>query len=244
MALRPGHDRTARRLSADAVGNLFRAGRSLAGVKIILTDETEYSMAAGPPGDSVLWDRLRDGDREALGLLFDRVRRRRARVRLPAYGVVGGSGGHGADDVPQHLAALPARPTRPADRRRRARGWLLAVASERVPDAGTARRRRLRESGRTGCPIRRTQPTTTRLAVAKRLDDERQMSQPYGVQLAKLPRHEQRDARARRLGRPHPSPRPRRPSASPNGTVKARLHRTRRRFPDLLSRVALNEELS
>ncbi|WP_432935881.1 RNA polymerase sigma factor [Kribbella sp. CA-253562] len=27
------------------------------------------------------------------------------------------------------------------------------------------------------------------------------------------------------------------------GTVKARLHRTRRRFPDLLSRVALSEEL-
>ncbi|WP_432935879.1 RNA polymerase sigma factor [Kribbella sp. CA-253562] len=44
-------------------------------MKIILTDETEYPMAAGPPagpGDGVLWDRLRGGDREALGLLFDR----------------------------------------------------------------------------------------------------------------------------------------------------------------------------
>jgi RNA polymerase sigma-70 factor (ECF subfamily) len=30
----------------------------------------------------------------------------------------------------------------------------------------------------------------------------------------------------------------------PVGTVKARLHRARRRFPDLLTRVALNEELS
>ncbi|NUR95660.1 MAG: RNA polymerase sigma factor, partial [Kribbellaceae bacterium] len=30
----------------------------------------------------------------------------------------------------------------------------------------------------------------------------------------------------------------------PVGTVKARLHRTRQRFPDLLTRVALTEELS
>jgi len=30
----------------------------------------------------------------------------------------------------------------------------------------------------------------------------------------------------------------------PVGTVKARLHRTRRRFPDLLTRVDLTEELS
>jgi RNA polymerase sigma-70 factor (ECF subfamily) len=78
--------------------------------------------------------------------------------------------------------------------------------------------------------------------VARRLDDERQMSAIRRA-VAKLPRHERETLElvvwsgltmteaADALG-------------VPVGTVKARLHRTRRRFPDLLTRVALNEELS
>jgi hypothetical protein len=42
-------------------------------VKIILTDETERLMATGSPDtDGELWDRLRHGDQQALGELFDR----------------------------------------------------------------------------------------------------------------------------------------------------------------------------
>jgi RNA polymerase sigma-70 factor (ECF subfamily) len=78
--------------------------------------------------------------------------------------------------------------------------------------------------------------------VARRLDDERRMSAIRRA-MAELPRHERETLElvvwsgltmaeaADALG-------------VPVGTVKARLHRTRRRFPDLLSRIALNEELS
>jgi RNA polymerase sigma-70 factor (ECF subfamily) len=87
------------------------------------------------------------------------------------------------------------------------------------------------------------QPATDHAAdVAQRLDDERRMS-AIRQALAKLPRHERETLElvvwsgltmaetADALG-------------VPIGTVKARLHRTRRRFPDLLSKNALSEELS
>jgi RNA polymerase sigma-70 factor (ECF subfamily) len=86
-------------------------------------------------------------------------------------------------------------------------------------------------------------PTADHAAeVGRRLDDERRMS-AIRQALAKLPRHERETLElvvwsgltltetADALG-------------VPVGTVKARLHRTRRRFPDLLSRIALSEELS
>jgi RNA polymerase sigma-70 factor (ECF subfamily) len=207
-------------------------------VKIILTDETEYSMAAGPPGDSVLWDRLRDGDREALGLLFDRYA-----DDVHAFAFRRTASWAAAEDVVQttflstwrRFERNPPGPlTAPS-----ARGWLLVVAANECRTLHrTARRLR-------GLVERLPSPTDQpdhAAAVAKRLDDERQMSAVRRA-LAKLPRHEQETLElvvwagltiaetAAALG-------------APEGTVKARLHRARRRFPDLLSRVALNEELS
>ncbi|MEV6286292.1 RNA polymerase sigma factor [Kribbella sp. NPDC051770] len=207
-------------------------------MNIILTDETEYSMAAGPPGDSVLWDRLRDGDREALGLLFDRYA-----DDVHAFAFRRTASWAAAEDVVQttflstwrRFERNPPGPlTAPS-----ARGWLLAVAANecRTLHRATRRLRGLVER----LPAPYDQPDHA-AAVAQRLDDERRMSAVRRA-LAKLPRHEQETlelvvwagltiadtAAALEV---------------PEGTVKARLHRTRRRFPDLLSRVALNEELS
>ncbi len=80
------------------------------------------------------------------------------------------------------------------------------------------------------------------LDVAQRLDDERRMSQVRQA-VAELPRHERETLElvvwagltqaeaAEALG-------------VPIGTVKARLHRTRRRFPGLMSRDTLLEDMS
>jgi RNA polymerase sigma-70 factor (ECF subfamily) len=209
-------------------------------VKIILTDETEYPMAAGPPagpGDGVLWDRLREGDREALGLLFDRYA-----DDVHAFAFRRTASWAAAEDVVQttflttwrRFQRNPPGPLTGAS----ARGWLLVVAANECRTLHrTARRFR---SLLDRLPEPDLHPDHA-ASVAGRLDDERRMSAVRRA-LAKLPRHEQETLElvvwagltvaetAAALG-------------VAEGTVKARLHRTRRRFPDLLSRVALSEEL-
>ncbi|MFC6160347.1 RNA polymerase sigma factor [Kribbella jiaozuonensis] len=195
-------------------------------MKTTLTDDTE------------LWERLRVGDHFALGELFDRYAddvRAFAFRRTASWST--------ADDVVQstflstwrRFQRNPPGPLTASS----ARGWLLVVAGNEC-----------RALARTAARLRNV---LTRLPdpapdddhapdVARRLDDERQMSAIRRA-VAELPRHERETLElvvwsglttaeaADALG-------------VPVGTVKARLHRTRRRFPDLLTRVALNEELS
>jgi RNA polymerase sigma-70 factor (ECF subfamily) len=208
-------------------------------VKIILTDETERLMATGSPDtDGELWDRLRHGDQQALGELFDRHA-----DDVHAFAFRRTASWAAAEDVVQatfldtwrRFQRNPPGPlTAPS-----ARGWLLVVA-------GNECRSLFRTGKRFRALVERLpdpSPDPDHAAeVARRLDDERRMS-AIRQALAKLPRHERETLElvvwsgltmaeaADALG-------------VPVGTVKARLHRTRRRFPDLLSRVALSEELS
>ena len=120
-----------------------------------------------------------------------------------------------------------------------ARGWLLMVAGNECKSIHRTASRLRRLLDRLPDPVPDSDHAPD---VARRLDDERQMSAIRRA-VAKLPRHERETLElvvwsglttseaAEALG-------------VPIGTVKARLHRTRRRFPDLLTRVALNEELS
>jgi RNA polymerase sigma-70 factor, ECF subfamily len=222
-------------------------------VKIILTDDRDPTVgstvgsagagsASGPEpvdnSDQELWERLRAGDHFALGELFDRYAddvRAFAFRRTASWST--------ADDVVQatflstwrRFDRNPPGPlTGPS-----ARGWLLVVAGNECRTlARTANRLRNLVDRLPGpAPDDDHAPD-----VARRLDDERRMSAIRRA-VAKLPRHERETLElvvwsglttseaAEALG-------------VPIGTVKARLHRTRRRFPDLLSRVALNEELS
>jgi RNA polymerase sigma-70 factor (ECF subfamily) len=205
-------------------------------VKITLTDDTEPAMATG--SDQELWERLRVGDHFALGELFDRYAddvRAFAFRRTASWST--------ADDVVQstflstwrRFQRNPPGPlTGPS-----ARGWLLMVAGNECKSLHRTASRVRRLLDRLPDPG----PDSDHAAeVARRLDDERQMSAIRRA-VAKLPRHERETLElvvwsgltmteaADALG-------------VPVGTVKARLHRTRRRFPDLLTRVALNEELS
>jgi RNA polymerase sigma-70 factor (ECF subfamily) len=212
-------------------------------VKIILTEETGTIMAAGParaaPGSDVeLWDRLRDGDREALGELFDQYA-----DDVHAFAFRRTASWAAAEDVVQatflstwrRFERNPPGPlTAPS-----ARGWLLVVASNECKSVfRTAQRFR-------ALVDRLPQPSPDpdhAAEVARRLDDERRMSAVRRA-LAKLPKHERETLElvvwsgltmaetAAALG-------------VPEGTVKARLHRARRRLPDLLSWVAVSEELS
>ncbi|GAA0946288.1 sigma-70 family RNA polymerase sigma factor [Kribbella koreensis] len=210
-------------------------------MKNILTDETEPVMAtgsAGSPPDRELWDRLRQGDRHALGELFDRYA-----DDVHAFAFRRTASWNTAEDVVQttflntwrRFQRNPPGPlTAPS-----ARGWLLVVAGNecRTLARTAARFRNLLD--RLPDPA---QGSDHAADVARRLDDERQMSRIRQA-VAKLPRHERETLElvvwagltqaeaADALG-------------VPLGTVKARLHRTRRRFPDLLDRDALSEETS
>ncbi|WP_148256653.1 RNA polymerase sigma factor [Kribbella flavida] len=208
-----------------------------------MASESTTSGAAGPPGaanesDARLWDRLRDGDHQALGVLFDRYAddvHAFAFRRTASWSV--------AEDVVQatflntwrRFRRDPPGPlTVPS-----ARGWLLVVAGNECRTLQRAGRRFRAMVDRLPAPAAERDPAAD---VARRLDDERRMSAVRRA-VAKLPRHERETLElvvwsgltlaetAAALG-------------VAEGTVKARLHRTRRRFPDLLSRVALSEELS
>jgi len=218
-------------------------------VKIILTDDPETDAATGsaatdrpigpgPGSDAELWDRLRTGDHLALGELFDRYA-----DDVHAFAFRRTASWSTADDVVQatflstwrRFQRNPPGPlTVPS-----ARGWLLTVAGNECRALYRAASRLRNLLDRLPDP----QPDGDHAAeVARRLDDERRMSTIRRA-VAKLPRHERKTLElvvwsglttaeaADALG-------------VPVGTVKARLHRTRRRFPGLLTRVALNEELS
>jgi RNA polymerase sigma-70 factor (ECF subfamily) len=214
-------------------------------VKITLTDDTEPSMATGSGGpdpgpgpDEELWERLRVGDHFALGELFDRYA-----DEVRAFAFRRTASWSTADDVVQatflstwrRFQRNPPGPlTAPS-----ARGWLLMVARHECNSFfRTANRlRKLVDRLPDPAPDDDHAPD-----VARRLDDERRMSAIRRA-VAKLPRHERETLElvvwsgltiaeaADALG-------------APVGTVKARLHRTRRRFPDLLTRVDLTEELA
>ena len=193
-------------------------------------------MATG--SDQELWERLRVGDHFALGELFDRYAddvRAFAFRRTASWST--------ADDVVQStfLSTWRRFQRNPPGRLTgaSARGWLLMVAGNECKSLHRTANRLRRLVDRLPDPA----PGSDHAAeVARRLDDERQMSAIRRA-VAKLPRHERETLElvvwsglttteaADALG-------------VPVGTVKARLHRTRRRFPDLLTRVALNEELS
>ncbi|TWD84455.1 RNA polymerase ECF family sigma subunit [Kribbella amoyensis] len=198
---------------------------------------TASDAARAAPDDEV-WERLREGDQSALGELFDRYA-----DDVYAFAFRRTASWAAAEDVVQATFLStwrrfhrdpPGPLTVPS-----ARGWLLVVAGNEC-----------RTLYRTG---RRLRALVDRLPdpphspdhageVARRLDDERRMSAVRRA-VGKLPRHERETLElvvwsgltlaeaAAALG-------------VAEGTVKARLHRARRRFPDLLSRVALSEELS
>ena len=188
--------------------------------------------------DPELWERLRVGDHFALGELFDRYA-----DDVHAFAFRRTASWSMAEDVVQatflntwrRFQRNPPGPlTGPS-----ARGWLLMVAANecRAFFRTASRLRRLLDRLPDPAPDGDHAPE-----VARRLDDERRMSAIRRA-VAKLPRHERETVElvvwsgltmteaADALG-------------VPVGTVKARLHRTRRRFPDLLTRVALKEELS
>jgi RNA polymerase sigma-70 factor (ECF subfamily) len=205
-------------------------------VKIILTDDTEPVMATG--SDPELWERLRTGDHFALGELFDRYA-----DDVHAFAFRRTASWSTAEDVVQatflstwrRFQRNPPGPlTGPS-----ARGWLLMVAGNECRTLFRTAGRLRKLLDRLPDPV----PDGDHAGeVARRLDDERRMSAVRRA-VAKLPRHERETLElvvwsgltmaeaADALG-------------VPVGTVKARLHRTRRRFPDLLTRVALTEELS
>ena len=193
-------------------------------------------MATG--SDPELWERLRTGDHFALGELFDRYA-----DDVHAFAFRRTASWSTAEDVVQatflstwrRFQRNPPGPlTGPS-----ARGWLLVVAGNecRTLFRTASRLRRLLDRLPDPAPDGDHAPE-----VARRLDDERRMSAIRRA-VAQLPRHERETLElvvwsgltmaeaADALG-------------VPVGTVKARLHRTRRRFPDLLTRVALTEELS
>ena len=205
-----------------------------------MTDESG-PPAEPPPADAApdeeLWERLREGDQGALGELFDKYA-----DNVHAFAFRRTASWAAAEDVVQatflstwrRFQRNPPGPlTAPS-----ARGWLLVVAGNECRTMYRTARRLRGLVDRLPEPSHSPDPAAE---VAHRLDDERRMS---GVRraLAKLPRHERETLElvvwsgltiaetAAALG-------------VAEGTVKARLHRTRRRFPDLLSRVALTEEL-
>ena len=218
-------------------------------MKITLIDETESTMTRGAPGaagaaagspgsDSEVWDRIRAGDQHALGELFDRYA-----DDVHAFAFRRTASWAAAEDVVQATFLNtwrrfqhrdPGPLTGPT-----ARGWLLIVAGNECRNLTRTARRFRAVVDRLPAP---THDPDHAADVARRLDDERRMSTVCRA-LAKLPRHERETLElvvwsgltmaeaASALG-------------IAEGTVKARLHRARRRLTDLLPKVALSEELS
>ncbi|MEU4191532.1 sigma-70 family RNA polymerase sigma factor [Kribbella sp. NPDC026611] len=188
--------------------------------------------------DPQVWERLRQGDHQALGELFDRHA-----DAVYAFAFRRTASWTAAEEVVQATFVtvwrkFQRRPPGPLASPS-ARAYLLVVAGNecRTVARASTRFRRLVER------LPEVAPGPDHATdVARRLDDERQMSAVRRA-VAKLPRHERETLElviwagltqteaAEALG-------------VSVGTVKARLHRTRRRFPDLLSQVALLEELS
>lgn len=191
-----------------------------------------------PGSDPDLWERLRVGDQFALGELFDRHA-----DAVHAFAFRRTASWSAAEDVVQatFLSTWRRFQRHPPDRLLgpSARGWLLVVAGNECRTLFRTANRLRKLVDRLPDPAADADHAAD---VARRLDDERRMSAIRRA-VAKLPRHERETLElvvwsgltlaeaAAALG-------------VPVGTVKARLHRTRRRFPDLLTRVALNEELS
>ncbi len=191
-----------------------------------------------PGSDHELWERLRQGDQLALGELFDRYA-----DDVHSFAFRRTASWSTAEDVVQttFLATWrrfhrnpPGPLTAPT-----ARGWLLVVAGYECRTLARTAARFRNLVDRLPGPVHGTDHAAE---VANRLDDELRMSTIRRA-VAKLPRHERETLElvvwagltqaeaADALG-------------VPVGTVKARLHRTRRRFPDLLARVTFTEELS
>lgn len=191
-----------------------------------------------PGSDPDLWERLRVGDQFALGELFDRHA-----DAVHAFAFRRTASWSAAEDVVQatFLSTWRRFQRHPPDPLLgpSARGWLLVVAGNECRTLFRTANRLRKLVDRLPDPAADADHAAD---VARRLDDERRMSAIRRA-VAKLPRHERETLElvvwsgltlaeaAAALG-------------VPVGTVKARLHRTRRRFPDLLTRVALNEELS
>jgi RNA polymerase sigma-70 factor (ECF subfamily) len=159
-------------------------------VKIILTDETEPVMAtgsanAGRSPDSELWERLRQGDRLALGELFDRYA-----DDVHAFAFRRTASWNTAEDVVQttflntwrRFQRNPPGPlTAPS-----ARGWLLVVAGNECRTLARTAARFRNLIDRLPDPAHGPDHAAE---VARRLDDERRMSAIRRA-IAKLPRHE------------------------------------------------------
>jgi RNA polymerase sigma-70 factor (ECF subfamily) len=193
---------------------------------------------APPVADAALWDRVRSGDADALGELYDRHANAVfgfAFRRTASYAV--------AEDVLQNtfltawkaLTSGKQAPLRGAS----ARGWLLTVAGNECRNLHRATHRLRAAVAR----IPRPQPQPDHAgSVAGHVDDERRMSAVRRA-VGGLPRHERETLElvvwsgltiaetAAALG-------------VPEGTVKARLHRARRRLPGLLAPSMLVEENS
>lgn len=178
--------------------------------------------------DGELWDRVRSGDADALGVLFDRYA-----DAVYAFAFRRTASAAAAEDVVQatFLATWkrlqgrdPGPLTEPT-----VRAWLLAVAHNECRAVARSARRLRAVVER--LPVPEHDPDHA-ARVAVQVDDERQMSDVRRA-VGKLPRHERETLElvvwsgltiaeaAVVLG-------------VAEGTVKARLHRYRRRLPQLL----------
>jgi RNA polymerase sigma-70 factor (ECF subfamily) len=178
--------------------------------------------------DGDLWDRIRSGDPDALGLLFDRYA-----DTVYAFAFRRTASWSAAEDVVQATFLATWKRLRRRDpgplTEPTARAWLLAVAHNECRSVARTARRLRSLVDRLPDP----EPDPDHAAeIAARLDDERRMSDVRRA-VAKLPRHERETLElvvwsgltiaetAAVLG-------------VAEGTVKARLHRSRRRLPNLL----------
>jgi RNA polymerase sigma-70 factor (ECF subfamily) len=195
------------------------------------TDPTDANVS-----DAELWDRLRDGDVEALGVLFDRHAQAVhtfAFRRTASWAV--------AEDVVQSTFVKAWKRFSSSDpgplTTGSARGWLLVVAGNECRTTFRAAYRLRAAIDR----LPRPEPGPDHADdVAGRLDDERRMKAVRRA-VRRLPRHERdtlelvawsglsiADA-AIALG-------------VPEGTVKGRLHRARKRLADLLTQAGSTQE--
>ena len=186
--------------------------------------------------DREVWERLRQRDPQALGVLFTRyVRDVHAFVvrRTGSYAV--------ADDVVQATFVSAWRQFTRSDpgplTRTTARAWLITIAHNEVRNLARARRRLTRFV--TSQPLPADQPDHAD-AVADRIDSERRIDE-VRTALHRLPRHERETVElvywagltiAETAGVLDVAP----------GTVKARLSRARRRLPALLAETAGSTE--